>query len=101
MPIRDDRLSPSGPRTRLDATATIDFPSIAAQTVAVQTATITNPGLAVTDQVLVLPQANLPAGLSIAYARVSAANTLTVALANVTAGAVDPPALTFDVIIFR
>lgn len=76
----------------LTATATLDFPSIAAQTCAELTITVT--GAAVGSAVSVGPPAALEAGLS-ATGYVSATSTVTVRLCNVTTGAIDPAAATW------
>lgn len=49
------------------------------------------------DVVVCSPRAALPAGLALSHARVSAAGVVTIGLANPTAGAIDPAALTWDV----
>lgn len=68
------------------ATVTIDPASVAVNTTAEQTFTV--PGLKTGDFVYVnKPSTN--AGLGVAGARVSAANTLAVTFVNATAGAID------------
>ncbi len=69
--------------------------SVAAATTAEQTFTVN--GLAVGDKVIVNGPAPT-AGTGIVNARVSAANTLAIAFANVTAGALTPAAGTYTVI---
>jgi hypothetical protein len=58
-------------------------------------------GLAVGDFVEVNPQVAVGAGLSIASARVSAANTLTISYMNATAGSLTPAADTYLVSVIR
>ncbi len=99
MPIRDDRLSNSGPLTRFGATAVLDHGSVGAATTVA--ATVTVAGLLTSDLVDVNPGAALPAGIVIAAVRASAANTLEITLGNVTAGAIDPPAITYSVGVYR
>lgn len=88
----------SSKRADLTATATLDFASIAAATTANLTITVT--GAAVNDAVLLGPPATLEAGL-VATGYVSAANTVTVRVANVTAGAIDPASATWRATIFQ
>lgn len=58
------------------------------------TTTVALVGASVDDHVTITPHANLPAGLGIAYARVSAADTITIGFINVTAA---PISLTVDI----
>ncbi len=76
----------------LSATASLNFPSIAANTTAELTITVT--GAASGDNVYVAPTGAPEAGL-VWSAYVSAANTVTVRMANVTTGAIDPAARTY------
>ncbi|MES2692664.1 MAG: hypothetical protein V4773_04265 [Verrucomicrobiota bacterium] len=69
-----------------------DFTSIAAQSVATTTVTVT--GVVVGDTVDVAPPATLNDGL-VYTGRVSAANTVTLTVANVTAAGIDPAALDY------
>lgn len=69
--------------------------TITAQTVAEQSFTVA--GLAVGDVVTVNPTSALPTGLAIAYCRVSAVNTLKIAIQNVHTSDVATGALTFNV----
>ncbi|MES2692789.1 MAG: hypothetical protein V4773_04895 [Verrucomicrobiota bacterium] len=69
-----------------------DFTSIAAQTVGTTTVTVT--GAVVGDTVAVAPPATLNDGL-ICTGRVSATNTVTLTLANITSGAIDPASLDY------
>jgi hypothetical protein len=78
---------------------TADLASIAAA--GQELITVTVPGLAVGDQVNVSPRSALTAGLIIAWARVSAADTLVVAISNHSAGAVDQASTVFDYSVIR
>lgn len=71
----------------LYALPTLDFPSIAANSQASLTTTVT--GAATGDLVMVAPNVALETGLS-SEAWVSAADTVTIRLSNLTAGAIDP-----------
>ncbi len=84
-------LIPAGKRS-ITATATLDFPSLAAQTCSDLTITVT--GSVVGDAVELGPPAALATGLS-AIGIVTAADTVTVRLCNVTSGAIDPIAATW------
>lgn len=79
-------------------TQSLDVASVAANTTAEQTFTVT--GLAVGDAVIVNKPA-LNAGLGVCNARVSAANTLALTFNNNTAGAIDPAAETYTIIVFK
>jgi hypothetical protein len=80
----------------LKATATLDFASIAAGAVGTLTASVT--GAATGDFAVVAPPGNLNAGL-VAFAFVSAANTVTIRIINGTAGAVDPASATWGIAV--
>jgi hypothetical protein len=82
------------------ATVNANVPSVAANggTVA-QLFTVTNAAL--TSAVSVSPNDVLTAGLVIASARVSAANTIEVRFVNTTAAAIDPPAMDFHFTVIR
>lgn len=80
------------------ATATLDFPSIAAGTVAELTVTVT--GAVAGDSVTIGPPVTLNAGL-MASGFVSAANTVTVRVFNGTAAAVDPVSAGWKVNVIR
>ncbi|MFC6080923.1 hypothetical protein [Sphaerisporangium aureirubrum] len=86
------------PITVLKGTATLDFPSIAAATSAELTITVT--GAAVGNAVALAPPATLTAGL-VAFGRVTATNTVTVRLANVTASAIDPASATWGASVIQ
>lgn len=72
--------------------------SVAAATTAEQTFTVT--GLTTADKVIINGPA-VTAGTGIVNARVSAANTLAITFANVTAGALTPAAGTYAVVAIR
>jgi hypothetical protein len=82
---------------RLTATASLDFPSIAAGAQA--DLTISLSGVVVGDSISLGPPAAPAAGLMF-YAFVSAANTVTVRAANISAAPVDAAAATFRVTKF-
>lgn len=73
--------------------------SIAAATTAEQTVTI--PGLRVGDYLGELTKPSLTAGVCIVNTRVSAADTLAITWANVTAGSIDPPVETYSIYVLR
>lgn len=73
--------------------------SVAANTTAEQTFTVT--GLATSDKLVVNVVALMGAGLGLVGARVSAADTLALTFANVTAGALTPAAGVYPVLAFR
>lgn len=76
----------------------LDVASVAANTTAEQTFTVT--GLSTADKVFVnKPSVN--AGLGIVNARVSAADTLALTFVNATAGAIDPAAETYTIFAVR
>lgn len=81
---------------RLSTTATLDFPSIAAA--GQQELTVTLTGAVVGDQVQVGPPATLEGGL-VPSARVSAPDTVTVRLSNITGAAIDPASAAWRVTI--
>lgn len=72
--------------------------SVAAATVAEQGFAVT--GLTTADKVFVNPP-SITAGVGLSSARVSAANTLTLAFVNATAGALTPAAGTYTIIAIR
>lgn len=77
---------------------TIDHPSCAANT-SIET-TVTVDGLKLGDFVAV-NKPSLEAGLAVANARVSAANTLAVQVINTTAGAIDEASESYTLLIMR
>jgi hypothetical protein len=88
--LNEDRFSLSS--------VSLDVGSVAANTTAEQTFTV--PGLRVGDFVLV-SKPSLSAGLSVANARVSAANTLAITFGNHTASPIDPAAESYLLFVFR
>jgi hypothetical protein len=76
-----------------------DLPSIAANTSNLQTFSV--PNADVTGVVSISPSADLPDGLDIAFARVSAAGTVTVKFRNVTAAAIDPASMSFYISVVQ
>ncbi|MFI6793675.1 capsid cement protein [Nonomuraea sp. NPDC050383] len=85
----------SGP---LFASASLNFPAVAAA--GQQELTITVTGAAVGDAVVLAPPAAPDAGLVWA-GRVSAANTVTVRVANITAAPIDPAAATWGAQVIK
>lgn len=80
----------------LAAAAVIDPPSIAAGAIATVTATVT--GAVVGASVSASPRTALPAGVvQMNPGRVSATDTVSIDLLNVTAGAIDPASNTWDI----
>lgn len=82
----------------LAAVTTLDFPSISAA--GTQTLTVTVPGAAVGDVVVIGLPATVNAGI-VFDARVTAADTLTVRAMNITASPVDPASATYDFVVFK
>ena len=80
----------------LSATATLDFPSVAAA--GQQELTITVTGAAVGDSVHLGTPAAFEAGL-IATGRVSATNTVTIRVSNITAAAIDPASASWKAVV--
>jgi len=78
--------------------SSINVASVAANTTAEQTFTVT--GLRLGDMVLV-SKPSLSAGLGLVNARVSANDTLALTFSNSTAGAIDPAAETYTIAWFR
>lgn len=90
-------------RAELPGSATLDFPSIAAQTATAtssQTLTITVTGANAGDTVAVGPPSGINAGLTWC-AWVSAANTVSIRLFNNTAAAIDPASATWTARVIR
>lgn len=84
----------------LAAAAVIDPPSIAAGAVSTVTATVV--GAVVGASVTASPRSALPAGVvQMNPGRVSATDTVSIDLLNVTAGAIDPPSNTWDIRVTR
>ena len=89
----DTRAGNSGPINQTLLTGNIAAPVAVGAAVTVQQS-VTVSGVAVGDRVVANPASGLtiPAGLFIAYARVTATDTVQVALGNVTAGSLNWPA---------
>ena len=83
----------------LTATSTIDFPSISANTTS-DSPNITVTGAAVGNVVMVAPPAAIESGLVIT-GYVSAANTVKVRAANVTASPINPASGSFRVVVVK
>lgn len=79
-----------------DASASLNFPSIAAATA--QTLTISVPGADINDEVTVGPPATLEAGL-VWGGVVSSAGTVAIRLTNITGIAIDPATATWSVAV--
>jgi hypothetical protein len=82
----------------LSAAATLDFPSIGAQSQ--QELTISVPGAAVGDAVLVGLPAALSANIAV-FGYVSAADTVKLRAVNPTAGAIDPPSASYRATVLK
>lgn len=80
------------------ASATLDFPSIAASVCADLTVTVES--AEVGDRVIASAPAALATGLAV-YAFVTADDTVTIRLCNVTAGAIDPASAVWFVSVFK
>lgn len=80
-------------------TVTLEVTTVNAATTVEQTFTV--PGLSVNDFVFANPGANFTAGVGVAGARVSAPDTLALRLVNATAGNLNPPAVTFTLLVVR
>ena len=83
----------------LHVSASLDFPSIGANT-GTATLTVSVPGASAGDRVALAPPAVLPAGL-IPMAAVTAADTVGLTLFNHTAAAIDPAAMTWGVTVLK
>ncbi len=92
----DGKLTPA--QAGLSASASLNFPEVAAA--GQQELTIAVAGAAAGDAVVLAPPAALEAGL-VATGRVSAANTVTVRVSNITAEPIDPAAATWGVRVFK
>lgn len=80
------------------ATATLDFPSIAAA--GTQTLTVSCPGAAVGDVVAIGLPGTLNAGI-VFNAHVTAADTITLRASNITASPVDPASAVYEFVVFK
>lgn len=93
-------LSFQGQGTLIKGTIAVDLPSIASAAVGEVTLTIT--GAAVNDTVIMNPvAAGNTAGLVFGGARVSAANTVKLRVANLSGGTVDEASQTWDYCLIR
>ena len=83
----------------IKAAVTVDVVSIPANDVVIQTFTVTNatPG----SSVMISPNGGLTNGLVLAYARVSAANTVEVKFTNTTGAAINPANMTYYITVIR
>jgi hypothetical protein len=92
--------SPSGKIVGREVTFTLTYAGapLADEGLEVQTATV--PEVLTTDLVVVNPQAALLAGETIAFARVSAANSIDVGIGCYAAAGVTPGAIVFRCMIF-
>ena len=77
----------------------LDLPSIPANDTYIHSFTVTN--AATGSTVMISPLGALLNGIVVAYARVSAANTVEVKFTNTTAGALNPAANTFYITVIR
>lgn len=82
----------------LAATATLDFPSVAAA--GTQTLTVSCPGASVGDVVSIGLPGTVNAGI-VFDARVSAADTITLRAMNITASPVDPASAVYEFVVFK
>ncbi len=89
--------SSSGTRP-IHALPTLNFPSIPANSIAVLTTTVT--GAANRDTVTAAPETYIEAGL-IWSAFVSAVDTVTIRLANITGAAIDPQAMNWSIDVWK
>ncbi len=80
-------------------TVNIDVVSIAANSF--QDVTVTLAGATVNGAVSVSPAADIPSGVIIAWARVSAANTIKIRFNNVTSSAINPAAINYFVSVVQ
>lgn len=95
-----DRVCPSGPRSSVKGSVTLDAASIASATTASTVVAVPSttelanvqPG----DVITCSPQAALDTGVALCYAFCATAGQITFVLANVTAGAIDPAAVVVD-----
>lgn len=91
--------SPSGVPVIEKGQVTVDPASLA--TLTGTDVTVTFAGALVGDDVIVSPAADLSAGIIIASARVSAANTLKIRFFNGSAGTVDQASVILDVAVLH
>jgi hypothetical protein len=81
----------------LKSSVAINIGSIAANASIIQAFTIT--GASIGSTVFISPNLALPDGLVIAYARVSAANTVEVKFTNTTAAAINPASMSYHITV--
>jgi hypothetical protein len=94
-----NRKSPSGRVTSIYSSQTISPASLAALATIENTVTVA--GAAVGDVVSASPRTGLQSGLVLGWCRVSAANTVKVAIGNMTAGALVPTSQVWDIRILK
>lgn len=82
---------------KLRSTVAVNFDNILANTTGEATATVT--GAAAGDEVNVNPTSSLESGLVLGTSYVSAANTITIRLGNVTVGAINPASQNFVITV--
>ena len=82
---------------KLRSTVAVNFDNILANTTGEATATVT--GAVVGDEVNVNPTSSLESGLVLGTSYVSAANTITIRLGNVTVGAINPASQDFVITV--
>ena len=80
-------------------TVTIDVGSVAANSELDVVAAVAN--VSTTGVVSISPAANLPAGIIIAWARVSSAGNITIRYRNVTGSAIDPPSISYFIAVVQ
>ena len=80
-------------------TATIDPASVAANTSAEQTFTVT--GLETTNELLQVEKPTATAGIGIVNYRISAADTLAITFMNSTSGSLNPPSETYTIVVLK
>ena len=93
------QLSLQGQGAIITGTVSVDLPSIA--NAAVGEVTLTISGAAAGDVVVLSAPATLTAGLAPCGARVTAANTVKLRVANLSGGAVDEAAGTWSYVLIR
>jgi len=94
-------INESGKLTLLTASTSVNWPSISANSDSTQNITVTGAVTTGTPAVWIGWSQDLPAGIVLKQARVSAADTVAVTLRNVTDGALDPSSLTCRVVVAR
>lgn len=84
---------------RIKSAPAVDFGPIGPGVTAA--ASLSVPGAAVGDAVVINPRTALPIGISITSCHVSTAGSVGLYIRNNSAGSIDPPANTFDVTVFK